>query len=358
MATLIKTEKEQNGSMSEEDKEDVSSVAEEREALEAIYGEELNVTTSPTQLQYHLRIVSNCGRAQFSAELQVTLRVGGKYPSRNPPESMSLQSPALSHEERKLLREELLTLWSPRECCVYTWVEHIRGIIENKSSGADVGYIESRVGCDESSNPSEERAGVGRGENKNSLESDEVGIGGSGEFVFEPPSETPMTWGKEKEGKRRELELEQRMEVYVIHLDHMRDRRRYEKNLNQFSTGNFVHCHAIFSTPPSSSSSTLTGQNRSYCINIYLVISGKLPNIKSFVKDLRSQKVDVDRSGRPCFERQATVLHESSCPPSLLISREALLGKYTSSTAHTREISSAVAELAPDFESHSRLTSR
>jgi putative IMPACT (imprinted ancient) family translation regulator len=187
MATLIKTEKEQNGSMSEEDKEDVSSVAEEREALEAIYGEELNVTTSPTQLQYHLRIVSNCGRAQFSAELQVTLRVGGKYPSRNPPESMSLQSPALSHEERKLLREELLTLWSPRECCVYTWVEHIRGIIENKSSGADVGYIESRVGCDESSNPSEERAGVGRGENKNSLESDEVGIGGSGEFVFEPP---------------------------------------------------------------------------------------------------------------------------------------------------------------------------
>ena len=173
--------------MSEEDKEDASSVAEEQEALEAIYGEELNVTTSPTQLQYHLRIVSICGRAQFSAELQVTLRVGGKYPSRNPPECISLQSPALSHEERKLLREELLTLWSPGECCVYIWVEHIRGIIENKSSGADVGYIESRVGCDERSDPSRERASVGRGENKNPLERDEVGIGGSGEFVFEPP---------------------------------------------------------------------------------------------------------------------------------------------------------------------------
>ena len=165
-------------------------------------------------------------------------------------------------------------------------------------------------------------------------------------------------WGKEKEGKKLELELEHRIEVYVIHLDHMRDRRKYEKHLKQFSTGNFVHCHALFSTSPSSSSSTLMGQNRSCCTNIYLIISGELPNIKSFVKDLRSQKVDVDKSGRPCFERQATVLHESSCPPSLVISREALLGKYTSSTLHASEIFSAVAELAPDFEGHCRLTSR
>jgi hypothetical protein len=84
----------------------------------------------------------------------------------------------------------------------------------------------------------------------------------------------------------------------VVHIDHMNDRSGYSKRLGKWSAqlglgGRLFH-------------GVGGGGGRSR--GALLVLHGVQRGTRAFLQRLRTQTVDVDRSGRPCRERQATVL--------------------------------------------------
>ena len=135
----------------------------------------------------------------------------------------------------------------------------------------------------------------------------------------------------------------------IIWLDHMRDRSRYEKHLMQFAEQQQVACRTLLSPASVSSSSAKRGLD---CCGVHLIVVGEREGLKGFLRDLRSQKVDVDSSGKPCLERKATVLHEgvlSSSSSSSNSSSNSSIDGSISSTAGSPSAFSLLATLPSNF---------
>jgi len=92
-------------------------------------------------------------------------------------------------------------------------------------------------------------------------------------------------------------EVEAVMEL-LVHIDHMNDAVGYTKLLGKWNT-QLGLCGRLFYS---------MGGGR--CVSIVVVLQGSPEATREFLQRLRTQSVDVDRSGRPCKERQATVLRQ------------------------------------------------
>ena len=95
------------------------------------------------------------------------------------------------------------------------------------------------------------------------------------------------------------VESEQKEEC-VIFIDHMNDAPGYTKQLRKWSEQLGLDGGRLLHTTPAKPSSTRRE-------HIICVLHGNPDATKAFLQRLRTQMVDVDRSGRPCKERQATV---------------------------------------------------
>lgn len=93
--------------------------------------------------------------------------------------------------------------------------------------------------------------------------------------------------------------------ICVIMLDHMRNRRRYDRYLEQFALNSEVTCHAIITTSKRQNSSVDASQ-------VVLVVCGIQEGVAAFLKQLRTERVDVDAKGKSCRERQLKILHTST----------------------------------------------
>ena len=75
---------------------------------------------------------------------------------------------------------------------------------------------------------------------------------------------------------------------------------------------------------------------------VWVVLHGAAASAREFVQRLRTQNVDVDRSGRPCKERQATVLQPAT---PLTTGQRVLEGWHVEECATDAQISAGMAEL-------------
>jgi hypothetical protein len=83
----------------------------------------------------------------------------------------------------------------------------------------------------------------------------------------------------------------------LVHIDHMRDRKAYHATLKSIAKQLTVSCKIML-----------------YSRIIAFLVVGIPDATKQFLVRLRSQNVDIDRKGRPCKERMATVLHSRKVP--------------------------------------------
>ncbi len=114
----------------------------------------------------------------------------------------------------------------------------------------------------------------------------------------------------------------------VLAIDHMNDRAGYTRLLARWTQ------------------QLLSGGRLLYAVgggrqarNLVLVLHGTRDGIKAFVQQLRTEKVDVNRAGRPCKERQATVVQQGM---ALAQGRSVLSGwsicQYAEASALQREL--------------------
>ncbi|XP_072172210.1 RWD domain-containing protein 3-like [Diadema setosum] len=89
--------------------------------------------------------------------------------------------------------------------------------------------------------------------------------------------------------------------IYLLRIDHMRAKTRYIQTLQGWA-----------------SDLSLTGKIFFVDKLILVLLEGQQKNVKEFVLRLRTQKVDVDSSGKSCKEKMMTVLKEApsvgDCP--------------------------------------------
>jgi hypothetical protein len=132
----------------------------------------------------------------------------------------------------------------------------------------------------------------------------------------------------------------------VIEIDHMRDSKQYTKTMRQWMKqldlcGSLFHCNSMTTSTTCSDSTASTMWK-----GIYLVLIGKNDkgSCDEFQKRLRSQSIDIDSKGRPCKERVASVLfqrsydEEGQCPSQVLTRRsEDILKIYEYSKVSSKE---------------------
>ena len=109
-------------------------------------------------------------------------------------------------------------------------------------------------------------------------------------------------------------DAEECVEECVVHIDHMNDPIGYMRLLRRWCEQLGVGGRLLQSGTQSSKAVRKS--------NVYLLLHGPTAELKSFLQRLRTQNVDVDRSGRPCKERQATVRWKAPLPAA----REAARG--------------------------------
>ena len=95
----------------------------------------------------------------------------------------------------------------------------------------------------------------------------------------------------------------------LIYLDHMRNRKRYERYLRHFADENQIDCWAFHSIKESNKSKKNDNVDSR---GIFVLLRGDQVSIASFLKQLRTENVDHDSKGKPCLERQMTVLETKS----------------------------------------------
>ena len=84
----------------------------------------------------------------------------------------------------------------------------------------------------------------------------------------------------------------------VVMLDHMNDRARYTRHISDMA-GGLDACHVLM----------LAGAARpNGAVKAFVVVVGTDADLTRFVSELRTQMVDVNKAGKPCKERMATVL--------------------------------------------------
>ncbi|ROT69598.1 RWD domain-containing protein 3 [Penaeus vannamei] len=88
--------------------------------------------------------------------------------------------------------------------------------------------------------------------------------------------------------------------VYVLQLDHMRNKTRYVKTIQRW-------CRDL----------SIVGGLVFYSRWIFLILQGDEESIKTYIQRNKTQVVDVDSSGRPCKERLLSVLHIGDHPVML-----------------------------------------
>ena len=97
----------------------------------------------------------------------------------------------------------------------------------------------------------------------------------------------------------------------VVHIDHMNDAEGYTKLLHRWTSQLGVTAWLIFANGRRSS----IKPPASRVTNVFCVLRGPMTSVKAFLQRLRTQMVDVDKSGRPCKERQATVHWQERAAP-------------------------------------------
>ena len=98
------------------------------------------------------------------------------------------------------------------------------------------------------------------------------------------------------------VELHEHDRVVLLQLDHVRDRGRYEKALLKITASSGVACEVIHS-------------NRGDKIDSkdpFILVRGPHDAVGSFLRQLRSEKVDVDSKGKACLERKASCLVDTT----------------------------------------------
>jgi hypothetical protein len=90
----------------------------------------------------------------------------------------------------------------------------------------------------------------------------------------------------------------------ILSLEHMRDRKQYEKSLSKFAGRTGVACHVIHSRTIKHSVQAVDSCNPIICLS-----SSNEEGVSAFLRHLRTEKVDVDGHGKSCLERKSTILH-------------------------------------------------
>ena len=95
----------------------------------------------------------------------------------------------------------------------------------------------------------------------------------------------------------------------ILFLDHMRDQKRYEKNLARMAAGAGVAVRVLHTHTDGHSASRPGGRGGGVdSRGVYLFVRGPANSVAAFNKQLRSEKVDVDSKGKSCFERQVSAV--------------------------------------------------
>lgn len=120
-------------------------------------------------------------------------------------------------------------------------------------------------------------------------------------------------------GRRTDGADENECVVVVVHIDHMNDPGGYLKLLKKWTAQLGLWTRIIFvGGGPNSGGGGGTKQTAAAArvSNILCVLRGEPEATRAFLQRLRTQPVDVDRSGRPCKERQSTVRWQGPYEPS------------------------------------------
>jgi hypothetical protein len=108
---------------------------EEAEALEAIYGEEVRIITEPERevvvtiptASFTSTTASTATSSSPANKVTLHLRLGPEYPMASFPAELNLETNGLlSFDERAVTRDDMKSLWSPGEACVFAMVECVR----------------------------------------------------------------------------------------------------------------------------------------------------------------------------------------------------------------------------------------
>ena len=91
-------------------------------------------------------------------------------------------------------------------------------------------------------------------------------------------------------------------EECILKIDHMNDAENYRKTLRGWVRALALGGRLLYAC---------SGRR---AIGIFVVLHGAPSDVGGFLQRLRTETVDVDRSGRPCKERQSTVLCRRPLP--------------------------------------------
>ncbi|XP_076046367.1 RWD domain-containing protein 3-like isoform X1 [Oratosquilla oratoria] len=104
---------------------------------------------------------------------------------------------------------------------------------------------------------------------------------------------------KEQMNTSEKATEESKYMTYVLHIDHMRNRKKYSKTVERW-------CLEL----------NLVGQLIFYTKWIFIILQGQETDIKTYVQRNRTQCVDVDSMGRSCKERLLSIVFQSQLGPN------------------------------------------